>query len=547
MQGNGRDKRGSPRLSDVLGPVLNFSVAIFGAGWIVMPLTATQMGLIIACLSILGVGMLNAYACTTLLRAAEELGAPESYHELTEKVLGRKWALLLDFFVALASTLSCAQRLILVGDYGVVLKHRLITRRYQPVRPLIVLLLTAVLAAPLAYSRALRKVEKVSAFSMLCILVAFGITIYTLVDTIAGDGLPTGEIKYANWSPNLLLAFPTQEFAYAGQQAILPIYRELRNRSLERGKLVVYISFGICIGIYLSFGIVGYLQYPGALEGDFFNLYEDKAGAVYTALYFLLIIGVIGSFPVSVFVGRTHLGYLLLGKERSEEPKWIYVLASFFLLSSVGIAVAIKNLGVVQGLGGGLGNSFINLVVPAFALLKMLKKDKERGMEASGKGGAESKEGREVGKGPDEVAQETGQRVSSPELLEKNYHPVGEARQQELEGARVFNNGLFVSEGDDVASSGTVDPVKYGAREEHMRGHTRRMAPAGAVLEGQQSSNAAHAKQSESKGSRSELFQKLAAYFLLTVAALQAGTATVGNLVSLCLVGWDDASNTFYT
>jgi amino acid permease len=232
MQCNGPDNRSS--LSDVLGPVLNFSVAIFGAGWIVMPLTATQMGLVIPCLSILGVGLLNAYACTALLRAAEELGAPESYHELTEKVLGRKWALLLDFFVALASTLSCAQRLILVGDYGVALKHRLITRRYQPVRPLIVLLLIAALAVPLAYSRALRKVEKVSALSMLCILVAFGITIYTLADMIAGDGLPTGEIKYANWSPNLLLAFPTQVFAYAGQQAILPIYRELRNRSLER-------------------------------------------------------------------------------------------------------------------------------------------------------------------------------------------------------------------------------------------------------------------------------------------------------------------------
>jgi hypothetical protein len=277
---------------------------------------------------------------------------------------------------------------------------------------------------------------------------------------------------------------------------------------------VVYISFGICIGIYLSFGVVGYLQYPGVLEGDFFNLYEDKAGAVYTALYFLLIIGVIGSFPVSVFVGRTHLGYLLLGKERSEEPKWIYVLASFFLLSSVGIAVAIKNLGVVQGLGGGLGNSFINLVVPAFALLKMLKKDKEQGTQASGKGCADDKEGIEVGKGAVEIDQEKGRRVSSPESLEKIHHPVGEARQQELEGARVFNNGLFVSEGDDVATSGTVDPVKYGASKEHMRDQAHRMAPAGAVLEGQQSFSATHAKQSESKGSRSRVISEASSILL---------------------------------
>jgi hypothetical protein len=39
---------------------------------------------------------------------------------------------------------------------------------------------------------------------------------------------------------------------------------------------------------------------------------------------------------------------------------------------------------------------------------------------------------------------------------------------------------------------------------------------------------------------------KLAAYGLFALAALQAGIATVGNLVSLCLVGWDNASLTFY-
>lgn len=269
---------GGVRWLDLLGPAVNFSVAIFGAGFVVTPLTATQMGLLLSSLSVAGLGLLNAYACTLVLDAAEDLGAPESYHDLTHKVLGPRWALLLDASVVLASLFACTQRLILVGDFGVALKHRLITHGYQPVRPLIVLLLTAVLAAPLSYARRLRKVEKVTAVAMLCLVTVIGIVIYTLAVTAAGPGLPTGQIVYANWSPNLLLALPTQEFAYAGQQAVLPVYRELKHRSLRRGKLVVYVAYSACALIYVGFASSGTSSSPGHSKPTFSTCTKRSPG-----------------------------------------------------------------------------------------------------------------------------------------------------------------------------------------------------------------------------------------------------------------------------
>jgi amino acid permease len=358
----------------ILGTVYNFCSVLFGSGWMTTPLTAIQMGLVVSSLSMVVLGLVNAFACTVMLQAAEEFGTPESYHDLTEKVLGSRWASFLDASVALAIFFACCQRLILVGDFGIVLKHRLITQGFWPNRPLIVLLLGAVFTFPLVYTKRIQALERVSLLAIICTLTGFAILLYTFIVTTVDGELLVGDIVYANWSPDLLLALPIQQFAFAGQSGVIPIYREMRNRSLGRGKLAVYISFSICALLYLGFGILGYLLYPGALEANFLNLYEEKPGALYTAIQFIVMFGVIGAFPVNLFVGRLHLGYLLVGTKRSEEPRWAFLFATMFTVGSIGVAVAIKNLGVVQGIGGGVGDSFINLVVPGYCLLKLIER-----------------------------------------------------------------------------------------------------------------------------------------------------------------------------
>lgn len=138
------------------------------------------MGLLLSSLTMLGLGLVNAFACTVMLQAAEEFGTPESYHDLTQKLLGTRWALILDAAIVLAEFFSCCQRLILMGDFAVSIKHRLITHRFMPNRPLIVLLLSAVLIWPLIYTRKIKTLDRVSLGAVICTLTGFVILAYTL-------------------------------------------------------------------------------------------------------------------------------------------------------------------------------------------------------------------------------------------------------------------------------------------------------------------------------------------------------------------------------
>lgn len=328
----------------------------------------------------------------------------------------------------------------------------------------------------------------------------------------------------------MLLALPLQQFAFAGQTGILPIYREMRDRSLTRGKAMVYFSFTLCGLLYVSFGILGYLQYPGTQEANFFNLYEDKPGALYTALYFIVLISAVAAFPLNVIIGRLHLGYLILGPKRAEERSWAILFATIFFLGSVGVAVAIKNLGVVQGLGGGLGDSFINLVVPGCALLKLIDRRQEQGGKQTQRF---ENPAFEIGGGSEEDTS-NGSAIDHRKIdlehreFERNSRDGPPSSYEETSDASTEAN----KESDAQSRRQHVDSFRQ-VKGEVGRDH---QAPAGS----------SQGSPPESQAKIKYLLGRLAAYGLFAVAALQALVATAGNLVSLCLVGWDDASVTFY-
>jgi amino acid permease len=526
----------------LVGTVLNFCGVLFGSGFVTTPLTSSQMGLLLGSLSMLGLGLVNAFTCTVMLEAAEQFGTPESYHDLTQSVLGSRWALFLDVSIVLAEFFACCQRLILVGDFGVALKHRLITHRFMPNRPLIVLLLAGVLGFPFVYTARIRALEKVSFVAILCTLTSFAVLIYTVIVTGVEEGLPVKDIVYTNWSPDMLLALPIQQFAFAGQAGIIPVYREMRNRSLARGKLTIYIAFSICAFSYLTFGILGYLQYPGTLEADFFNLYEERPGALYDALYFILIFAIAGAFPLNVYIGRLHLGYLVLGRKRGEERKWGALFATLFVVGSIGVAVAIKNLAVAQGLGGGLGDSFVNFVVPGCALLKLMEEGgrEQPGSKQEGQKEQPGSENRQPSGRPASREIPDGRANASGGIGRYKYSEPGVDLKEEQpttspEGSDRTSEAPS-EESIDAQSTGQVDE-RWKDQAESDEGRNQRQAPA----------SDGTSRQGGSRFSPLQIrINKLISYGLFALAAVMAGISTVGNLVSLCLVGWDNSGLTFY-
>ncbi|GAQ88992.1 amino acid transporter family protein [Klebsormidium nitens] len=437
------------------------------------------MGFAVGICSLLLLGFANAYTCVVMLQSAEEFGTPESFHDLTDVSLGHKWAVLLDWVVGLTSFFACTQKLILAGDFGVAIKQRIITHNYLPNRALIVLTLTIGLALPLVFKRNMRALEKVSSGGVLCTLTVLAILIYSYsVSVVRSDSWAGGDVVYANGTPDLLLALPVQQFVFAGQAGVIPLYKSMKNRSLRNGKIMVCCAFAFCVSVNLCFGIFGYLQFPEEQEGDVLNNLVSHKSAVYTAMYFLAIAGSISGYPLNLTVGRVHLGNILLGPEKAKSRKWVYLMTMVFFVGTLGLGLGIKNLGVVQGLAGRWKR-------------KPPGGEKQRAPAGSG-----------------------GDRKSAPKG-----------------GPNVWSNAAF--EPGPIENDPEGSPAKSGGQKSVGRSRDDGKSDRGKEEE------------RENRHRNHKQLRKLPAYILFGVAAVNAGLATIGNLVSLILVGWDNASITF--
>ena len=73
--------------------------------------------------------------------------------------------------------------------------------------------------------------------------------------------------------------FPTLAFSFVCHTALLPIYTELRTRTVPAMMKVAGTSIALCFGLYLLAGIFGYLAFRGATQGDLlkqFAAYDPK-------------------------------------------------------------------------------------------------------------------------------------------------------------------------------------------------------------------------------------------------------------------------------
>lgn len=314
--------------SGIYGAVFNLTTTIIGAGIMALPATMKVLGLILGVILIILMGILSEFSIEMLIRFTVKCKA-SSYGEVVQAALGKPARVLSEICIIINNGGVLVVYLIIIGDVMSGSLHHMgvfdqwLGNGFWDHRKLVILVILVVFLAPLC---TLEKIDSLSltsaasvALAILFVLVTFMVAIIKLIEgTIEAPRLaPDFGSKEAIL--DLLVVIPIMSNAYVCHFNIQPIYNELEGRSPHKMNQVGRATTALCILIYASTAISGYLLFGKDTEADVLTNFDKDLGIRFsTALNYIVRVGYIFHlilvFPVIHFSLRQTVDALIFQK-----------------------------------------------------------------------------------------------------------------------------------------------------------------------------------------------------------------------------------------
>lgn len=289
--------------SGVPGAVFNLTTSIIGAGIMALPATMKVLGLVLGIVLIILIGVLSEISVEMLIRFAVSCKA-RSYGEVVQIAMGRTARVLSEICIIVNNGGVLIVYLIIMGDVmsGSV-RHlgvfdQWLGHGFWDHRKLLILVVMVVFLAPLCVLNRIDSLSMTSAAS-----VALAVVFVVVCFAVAFIKLIEGKIEAPRMSPDfgskmaildLLVVIPIMTNAYVCHFNIQPIYNELEGRSPQKMNRVGRITTVLCVVVYASTAISGYLLFGKDTEGDVLTNFDRNLGIRFsTALNYIIRVGYI--------------------------------------------------------------------------------------------------------------------------------------------------------------------------------------------------------------------------------------------------------------
>ncbi|KVH99066.1 amino acid transporter AVT6E-like [Cynara cardunculus var. scolymus] len=267
----------SEKGSGMSGAVFNLATTVIGAGIMALPATMKVLGLIAGVVFIFLMGVLSEISLELLVRFTHQCKAT-SYGEVVEHAMGKPARIVSEIFIILNNAGVLLVYLIIMGDVmsgssrhsGVL--EQWFGNGFWDDRRIVSLILLIIFLAPLC---ALSKIDSLSMTSAASVVLAILFVVIACV--VTSIMLAEGKIGSPRLVPDfgsksaildLLVVIPIMSNAYVCHFNVQPIYNELEDRSPEKMNTVGRWTTVICVLIYWSTAIAGYLLFGKDTEPD---------------------------------------------------------------------------------------------------------------------------------------------------------------------------------------------------------------------------------------------------------------------------------------
>ncbi|CAH8258779.1 unnamed protein product [Arabidopsis lyrata] len=313
--------------SGIYGAVFNLTTSIIGAGIMALPATMKVLGLVLGFLLIILMAILSEISVELLIRFSV-LYKSKSYGEVVQFALGKTARVLSEICIIVNNGGVLVVYLIIMGDVMSGSLHHIgvldqwLGNGFWDHRKVLVLIVMVIFLAPLC---ALNKIDSLSVTSAASVALAVVFVVVCFV--VATIKLIQGTIDPPRMSPDfgskqaildLLVVIPIMSNAYVCHFNVQPIYNELEGRSPHKMNRVGRITTAICVVVYASTAISGYLLFGKDTESDILTNFDQDLGIRFSsAVNYIVRIGYILHlvlvFPVIHFSLRETVNTLLFG------------------------------------------------------------------------------------------------------------------------------------------------------------------------------------------------------------------------------------------
>ena len=312
-----------------LSVIFNVSNSTIGAGILAIPYAFHQSGILLGCTILILVCIVTTVTSIFLLRACE-ISHGTSYKAIGMKAFNnsRIFSLLNDtlmiifcFGVMLAYTSIAGDYLsslwkLLLGDENI-----LHSKNFN------CFLVTLFMTLPLSCLRRIGFLSYTSYLSILCVVLTLCVILVGFIRKIAQmphrhDYHITLVQDGANFF-QVFVAFPVLFFSFGNTVTLIPIYYELKHRSMERMIRIVVASGLICLLCYLFAGIFGYVQFgDGGIKENILNAFRGEGMDVVGAKVCMVVVSV-ASYPLIHFPARQTIDALLFPGREFSWVRWV--------------------------------------------------------------------------------------------------------------------------------------------------------------------------------------------------------------------------------
>ncbi|WOH09888.1 hypothetical protein DCAR_0729348 [Daucus carota subsp. sativus] len=311
--------------SGLYGAVFNLTTTVVGAGIMALPATMKVLGLFVGLVFIILMGILSEVSIEFLVRFTVHYKAT-SYGEVVEHALGKRGRICSEIFIILNNAGMLIVYLIIMGDvmsgslHHLGIFDQLLGNGVWDHRKMLILVVLVIFLAPLC---ALDKIDSLSltsaasvALAVIFVLVAFVVAFIKLVEGKIEAPRFTPEFGSTKAILDLLVVIPIMSNAYVCHFNVQPIYNELEGRSPEKMNRVGRITTALCVFVYASTAMAGYLLFGEDTESDVLTNFDKDLGIRFsTALNYVVRVGYILHlllvFPVIHFSLRQTVDTLL--------------------------------------------------------------------------------------------------------------------------------------------------------------------------------------------------------------------------------------------
>ncbi|XP_069760245.1 sodium-coupled neutral amino acid transporter 4-like [Narcine bancroftii] len=191
--------------------------------------------------------------------------------------------------------------------------------------------------------------------------------------------------KYFIFNSQTAYTIPILAFAFVCHPEVLPIYRELKDRSQKKMQHVSNVSITAMFIMYLLAALFGYLTFLGQVETELLHTYTKvfHFDVLILSVRLAVLVAVILTVPIVLFPIRASIQELIFP---GRSFNWIRhtVIAGILVILNNLLVIFVPSIRDIFGFIGASAATMLIFILPSACYIRLVKKEPMRSMQKIG-------------------------------------------------------------------------------------------------------------------------------------------------------------------